>query len=70
MLTGARKWCQGDCRGRNGGRRLRPESVPAGKSFRVLRCEPDRFPMFMRLEECAGMEAAQAVSQISLAPIK
>src|SRR5207249_803915 len=33
MLTGARKWSQGDCRGRNGGRRLRPESVPAGKSF-------------------------------------
>jgi hypothetical protein len=28
--------------------------------LRALRSEPDRFPMFVRLEERAGMEAAQA----------
>jgi hypothetical protein len=27
--------------------------------FRLLRGEPDRFPVLMRFEECAGMEATQ-----------
>src|SRR5436189_6450131 len=31
--------------------------------FRVLRCEPDRFPMFIRLAECDGIEAAHGVSE-------
>jgi len=38
--------------------------------FRLLRDEPDRFPVFVRFEECSGMEAAKAFTQISLGAIE
>ena len=38
--------------------------------LRLLCREPHRFPMFVRLEERAGMEAAQALAQVSLGPIE
>ncbi len=60
-LSGAAKRCLLGCRAGNGGRRRGnlDQSLQKGL-FRLLRGEPDRFPMLVYFEECAGMEATQA----------
>lgn len=62
---------QGRSQQRNGSRAVAALKVVEPRSdlnqplqkrlFRLLRCEPHRFPVFVGFEKCSGMKAAQAL---------